>query len=350
MSFMSKRITILYTELADYSLACFRALKECEVKLMLIHWPINPEAPFQFDLSFCKHVISRNERSDEDLVKSVRDFNPDLILCSGWMDKTYMNICEQHRNKVPVVLSMDNHWTGSLKQHLAILIAPFKLLNTFNRAFVPGNAQKDYALRLGFKEMHIQRGFYSAYTAKFQSVFETTHEQKKNNFPKRFLYLGRYVEHKGIFDLWDAFQKFRVTHPDWELWCVGTGDQFENRVEADGIRHFGFIQPSEMLPILQETGVYILPSHFEPWGVSVHEMAVAGFPMLLSDKIGSEEAFLKGNGREFQSGNVDSLLDAMQWIAQQDVSQLTQMAERSNALGLRNTPEIWAEKLLSFLK
>jgi len=317
--------------------------------MQLIHWPINPEAPFKFDLSFIDEVYSRDKLDDAQLKQQVLDFAPDLVLCSGWMDKTYMKICKQHVGRVPVVLSMDNHWTGSIKQHIATLIAPFKLLNTFNRAFVPGEAQKDYALRLGFKEEHIQTGFYSADTTKFQSVFETTHAQKKNNFPKRFLYLGRYVEHKGIFDLWDAFQKFKTSYPDWELWCVGTGDQFENRVETEGIKHFGFIQPSEMLPILQETGVYILPSHFEPWGVSVHEMAVAGFPMLLSDKIGSREAFLDGNGREFESSNVDSLLEAMQWIAKQEVTELNRMAERSNELGLKNTPEVWAGKLLSFL-
>jgi glycosyltransferase involved in cell wall biosynthesis len=344
------KVSILYTELADYSIACFRALKRQNIDLMLIHWPINPEAPFQFDLSFCDTVISRNEMSGESLIRAVKDFNPDLILCSGWLDKAYLKICTRYSNRIPVVLSMDNHWTGSIKQRIATLIAPFKILNAFNRAFVPGEAQRQYALKLGFKESNVQTGFYSADVAKFQSIFEAAHEQKKDNFPKRFLYLGRYVEHKGIFDLWAAFQKFRRSNPDWELWCVGTGDQFHNRVEAEGIKHFGFIQPADMLPILKETGVYILPSHFEPWGVSVHEMAVAGFPMLLSDKIGSREAFLDGNGREFEASNVDSLLEAIQWIAKQEVTELNRMAERSNELGLKNTPEIWASTLLSFLK
>jgi len=347
---MRKRIAILYTELADYSVACFRALKRQNIDLILIHWPINPEAPFQFDLTFCDQVISRNEMSDESLISTVKDFNPDLILCSGWLDRVYLNICTRRSNRIPVVLSMDNHWTGSIKQRIATLIAPFKILNAFNRAFVPGEAQRQYALKLGFEEASIKTGFYSSDTGKFQSVFENTGDQKKLDFPKRFLYLGRYVEHKGIFDLWDAFQKFRLTDPEWELWCVGTGDQFENRVKAEGIKHFGFIQPVDMLPILKETGVYILPSHFEPWGVSVHEMAVAGFPMLLSDKIGSKEAFLDGNGHEFESGNVDSLLEAMQWTAKQEVTELNRMAERSNELGLKNTPEIWASTMLSFLK
>ena len=61
-----------------------------------------------------------------------------------------------------------------------------------------------------------------------------------------------------------------------------------------------------MLPILQGCGVYILPSHFEPWGVSVHEMGVAGFPMLaLPDAIGAlaRPSSKKGRtGRSFLLG------------------------------------------------
>jgi len=69
----------------------------------------------------------------------------------------------------------------------------------------------------------------------------------------------------------------------------------------------------------------------------------------LCDKIGSREAILDGNGREFEASNVYSLLEAMQWIAKQEVTELNRMAERSNELGLKNTPEVWAGKLLSFL-
>ena len=107
-----------------------------------------------------------------------------------------------------------------------------------------------------------------------------------------------------------------------------------------------------MEPLLRETGIYILPSQVEPWGVSVHEMAVAGFPMLLSDAVGAREAFLvEGqNGAVFQSRNSASLLEKMQWIASLDQGQLLTMSEHSHTLGMQNTPEIWASTLLSILK
>jgi glycosyltransferase involved in cell wall biosynthesis len=352
ISFQRFKIVVLYTELADYSLSCLKTLSGEGVDIWLVHWPINPEAPFQFDLSFCQAHYSRNQISDEELSRIVSDFVPDLILCSGWMDKGYVKLCRNWKHKATTVLAMDNHWTGSVKQHVAALVAPFTIKRAFGRAFVPGQPQRQYALKLGFKSEAIETGFYAADTEKFKGYNKEIQEVKAKDGAKRFLFLGRYVQHKGIFDLWEAFRRFRAEHQDWELWCVGAGDQYEHRVEGDGIKHFGFVQPDQLLPILKECDVYILPSHFEPWGVSVHEMAVAGFPMILSDKIGAKEAFLKDNenGKVFPSGDVQALYEAMIWVAEQHPSKLEHMGRLSHELGMQNTPQLWAEKLLHMVE
>lgn len=345
------KILILYSELAEYSLACFRQLHRVGARIALIHWPVNPEAPFLFDLSFCAVHYSREQLTDQALSKVVDEFSPDLILCSGWMDKGYVKVCRKWRSKMPVVLSMDNHWNGSLKQQLARIISPFTIRRTFSHAFVPGEAQKQYALKLGFPSEHIKTGFYAADADKFENYFRQISEERQITFPTRFLYLGRYIHHKGIFDLWEAFKKFHDKDPSWELWCVGTGDRFEHRVEAPGIRHFGFVQPSELLPILKQCGVYILPSHFEPWGVSVQEMAIAGFPMLLSDKVGARETFLEEgkNGATFKTGDTEELFARMLWIASRPKEELGLMAQKSHELGISLKPQAWARTLLSFL-
>lgn len=343
------RIVILYTELADYTIACLKALKQKQAEILLVYWPVKAEAPFQFDLNFIDHVFSRENLSDELLLKKVKSFQPDLILSSGWMDKGYYAVCKALKNKSVTVLSMDNHWTGSIKQQVASFLAPFTLKRAFSKAFVPGQVQKQYALKLGFKESDIKTGFYAADVSKFNLYYQEI-QATRNEFPKRFLYLGRYVRHKGIFDLWQAFSTFRKANSDWELWCVGTGDDFENRMEADGIRHFGFIQPDQLLPILKQVGIYILPSHFEPWGVSVQEMAIAGLPLLLSDKIGSKEQYLKHgvNGFEFESISPESLLKRMKMMADLDSEKLNEMSKQSHNLGLRITAENWADQVLSF--
>jgi glycosyltransferase involved in cell wall biosynthesis len=347
----SPRIAILYSELADYSLACFRALSNQDAEVLLVHWSLNPEAPFQFDLSFVRHLYSRDTLNNESLLKVVSDFDPHLILSSGWLDKGYLRVCRKFQKKIPTVLSMDNHWVGSFKQLMARLVSPFTIRRAYSHAFVPGAIQKEYALKLGFPNEAIMLGFYSADVEKFNGIYEAIKEVKEDRLPHRFLYLGRYVEHKGIYDLWNAFNEVRKDHPNWELWCVGTGAEYENRVKGDGIRHFGFVQPNDLEPILKKTSVYILPSHFEPWGVSVQEMAISGFPLILSDEIGSREAFLRTgeNGEVFKAGSVEQLIHSMRLMAAKSDDKLLKMCQNSHNLGNSNSPDIWASSLYSII-
>lgn len=345
------KIVILYTELADYVVACFRALHERGHALCLVHWPINSEAPFEFDLSFVEHLVDRSTISDKELMNIVMSFEPDLLLCSGWVDKTYVQIGRKLRKSKTVrVLSFDNHWKGSAKQHLATALAPFSLLKAFDGAFVPGGIQRIYASKLGFTDDSVKTGFYCADDKKFANYYAEIVQSKREAMPKRFLYFGRYIERKGIFDLWEAFLLFQKEFPDWELWCAGSGEEFSNKVEAEGIRHFGFIQPEDLKPLLQQTSIYILPSHFEPWGVAVQEMAIAGFPMILSDTVGAAEAFLDPgrNGQLFKAKSVESLYGSMRSLALSSNDELFTMSEESHKIGTTHSVNQWVSTLLSF--
>ena len=82
---------------------------------------------------------------------------------------------------------------------------------------MPGKRQRQFAKKLGYKSSEISEGFYSADVDLFSSYFEKAKESKSSNFPKRFIYVGRYVKHKGIFDMWNAFIELQKEHPnDWE--------------------------------------------------------------------------------------------------------------------------------------
>ena len=94
-----------------------------------------------------------------------------------------------------------------------------------------------------------------------------------------------------------------------------------------------------------------MPSIYEPWGVSVHEIAAAGFPMLLSKNVGSSEEFLDENinGYYFNSGNKREIKEKLKKIINLKETDLLTMGDKSFNLSLRNSPKIWAEKLISLL-
>jgi glycosyltransferase involved in cell wall biosynthesis len=217
---------------------------------------------------------------------------------------------------------------------------------------VPGKPQRQFAKKLGYKSSEISEGFYSADVDLFSSYFEKAKESKMSNFPKRFIYVGRYVKHKGIFDMWNAFIELQKEQPnDWELWCIGTGDEFDNKIEHGKIKHFGFVQPENFLEYIEKTGVYILPSYVEPWGVSLHEFAAAGFPLVCSDKIGASEKFIKKgkNGYVFPAGDIEAIKDAFRKVIDLSENELLDMQKKSIELSLLITPKKWANTLMKLL-
>ncbi|MBA3900310.1 MAG: glycosyl transferase family 1, partial [Bacteroidetes bacterium] len=191
----TKKILFLYTELAVYFLCCIKALaKEEGNEIHIVHWPLNPEAPFEFDFPKQVKFYPKKEYSRINLLKLAAQINPDLIYCSGWVDKDYLKICRKFRNKIPVVVGFDNQWTGSTKQWLAVAARSFTIAPYFSHAWVPGESQAEFALNLGFGPQRILKGFYSADFDYFHSLYLKNKESKQTHFPKCFIYVGRYIE------------------------------------------------------------------------------------------------------------------------------------------------------------
>lgn len=264
------KVVFLYTEIAGYFLACVEELAK-SAEVLIVRWPVNKEAPFNFGANSSVQIYDRKSFSESELTELVTNFNPDILICSGWIDKGYLKTSRSFRKKIPVVISLDNQWTGSIKQRIACLTSPFYLKKIFTHAWVPGKPQEEYAKKLGFGT-NILLNFYCADTNLFDQIYKRTFSAKEKQFPHRFLYVARYVEYKGIFELWKAFAEFcKESKSDWELWCLGTGDQWEKRMIHPKIKHVGFVQPGDMEEYISQTGVFVLPSKFEPWGVSLQE-------------------------------------------------------------------------------
>jgi glycosyltransferase involved in cell wall biosynthesis len=332
----------LYTELADYTMACLRALKNSDtgVEIMVIHYPVNPEAPFKLDSRGVGQFISiTNLKTDLQLIQVVKQFDPGIIISSGWSNKRYLMVCRKYKNRIRTVLTMDNHWQGSIRQRVLSVIAKFYFSRIFDCCWVPGDPQVQYAKKLGFRSDKIFRGFYCCYQNNFP--------KKKVSIPKRMICVARYIPSKNYSTLWNAFIRWQDGQTDkWELWCAGTGSEFHNRRQHPAIRHLGFVSPEDWDAIVSETGVFILPSLFEPWGVVVQEFAAAGFPLILSETVGAATQFLNGsNGFTFDPKSEYELVECFNKISFLSVEELGKMAEVSNVLANSISFENWCSTI-----
>ena len=142
-------ILFLYTELADYVVNCCKELAK-KGKVHIVRWPVNKEAPFQFDFGNELKVYEKDKYTFEELNQLIVTINPSIIICSGWIDKDYLKLVKPYFKKIPTVITLDTKWTGSLKQHAASVLSRAYITNRFSHIWVPGKAQSIYASKLGF--------------------------------------------------------------------------------------------------------------------------------------------------------------------------------------------------------
>jgi glycosyltransferase involved in cell wall biosynthesis len=341
------RILFLYSELAGYFLACAEELgKHPDVEAVaIVHWPAKPEAPFHF-YSTEQYSLVEKVALGSRLRSYVEDFRPTALICSGWMDPDYNRIAKEWRLHIPSVLALDNWWTGSWKQWLAVWTSPLYILRHFNRAWVPGAPQKPFAEKMGFKGERLALGSYCADARPFERVWE---ERQGREPSKKLLYVGRYLEVKGVVELWEAFAGLSDAFPEWELHCIGTGDLWEQRKIHPKIFHHGFKQPHELHPYLVDAACFVMPSKKEPWGVVLHEMAIAGLPLLASDRVGAASAFLREgeNGFMFSLGQIS---DALERFMDMPPTSLRQYELASRRFGTEHLPVHWVGELLKLIQ
>ena len=327
---------------------------ECfEIDAHVVKYPVDAIAPFELNLEnkFITYY-DRNHFNDDQLLLFVKSINPDIILCSGWIDKGYLNVCKWYKGKIKTLLKFDNPWRNTAKQNIARILGPLVLKKYFSGCWVSGLPQRVYAKKLGFKEEEICEGMYSADVDFFYSQYKKNISSKQKSFPKIILYVGRYAKLKGVEELWKAFVLFHEKNQSaWELWCIGKGDLITTFPQHEKIKNFGFVQPHDMDQYIRRSGIFILPAHYEHWGVVVHEFAAAGFPLICSQTTSAAFAFLKDeyNGFYHEPENINSLVNVFEKISCLNNLELNTMGERSAQLAKQITPEIWGGLVWKFI-
>ena len=345
----SKNVLILFSRLSDYMLYTFESYtKANDVALHVVKKrPDLSEAPFQFNLNISNiRFYEQEEFSNSDLLNFTNSLQPDLIICSGWANPKYNYVIKKVHQSITCILTMDNQYHGTFKQKLGLIYSRLYITPRFKAIWVPGTPQRNYALKLGFKEDAIFEGWYVANALSFLR----TEPIKK--VTKKFVFVGRYVAHKGIKDLCEAFIKAQSqNNSDWELHCIGTGPIKEDLPVHPNIKHLGFLQPEALKTYASEVGVFVLPSHFEPWGLVVQEFALAGFPLIVSNAVGAATSFVTSqSGYIYEAHNKVALQDSLEQFMAKTETELCEMGKESIILGKLVNTMHWAKTLNRLLE
>jgi glycosyltransferase involved in cell wall biosynthesis len=134
----------------------------------------------------------------------------------------------------------------------------------------------------------------------------------------RYLFVGRFIERKGIDVLLAAFR--RVDRG--ELWLAGDGPlrpYVEGEVEKDPrIRFLGYANEDSLPELYRQADVLVVPSLFEPWGLVVHEGLAYGLPVIATDQVAAADDLVDPgvNGYVVRAGSHEALARVMGSVAE----------------------------------
>lgn len=204
------------------------------------------------------------------------------------------------------ILMADNNWTGNVRQRF---IDPLRhrimLSNRFDGVFVPGAAGARWAKRMKYKGP-IAMGMYGADPQIFSAGPPLSQRAK------RLFFVGQFIKRKNVVDLSQAFGQIADQFPEWTLQICGGGEQQKDIVRHPAIFVDGFIQPADLSKNLQNARALVLPSLKEHWGLVVHEAALSGMALALSDVVGAAEDLARPeNAVLFKPGDKEAMKTAL---------------------------------------
>lgn len=287
--------------------------------------------------------------TSKDLLSFILKINPCIMVVAGWSEVDYLNVSRIVRKKIniPVVSVIDTQFIFRIKQIIGFLTSKFYIKPSFSHFWVPGVRQYEFARLLGYKKENI---IFNSLSCDVNLFNKANVNHKENNYPKNFLYVGRYSPEKGLELLIEAWVSI-VEKKGWTLTLVGNGPLKEKLTSIKSIKVLDFMEQTELVKLAQNSGCFVLPSLYEPWALVIQEFAAAGLPIICSDACGASTFFVENgyNGYIFKTGDFKSLSQCLNHIINLDSENLVTMGKRSVQLSNRVTPEISAFSLLSII-
>jgi glycosyltransferase involved in cell wall biosynthesis len=345
------RIGILWTRLSGYLNACLKELASRDgVELFVSHRAPELNAPFdESQFAWIENRFMWRTNSElQGLDDRLQKFDPQILVFAGWSVPVYRSIAKSSKGKRLRIMTMDNCWLGTPKQKLATAIASYYLRPLADKVWLPGERQALFARKLGFEQHAILRGLYCCDERRVESVYKDRLASELA-VPRAFLFVGRFVQEKGIDTLAEAYAMYRANCPNpWPLICCGAGPMRSLLENKPGVQLEGFLQPDQLLSRFRSAGCLVLPSNLEPWAVVVHEAASAGLLILASEHVGAAVHLVQDhyNGYIFGGKDARGLASLMGLVSAQTDRRLNEMSRASHSLSMQFSVTRWVDTLL----
>jgi glycosyltransferase involved in cell wall biosynthesis len=367
---------VLLTEIiAPYRIPVFNALaqrNELELHVLFLsendpslrQWQVyKDEIQFHYEVlpSWRRRLGKFNALINRGVAAALNRIKPDAILCGGYNYlASWQAAYWAKRHRVPLLVWSESTAFDGRGRHLLVEFLKRRFLEFCSAFVVAGQSSQRYLENLGIAEELI----FTAPNAVDTSLFAASaaearkcESQVRARYslpPRYFLYVGRLVEAKGIFELLDAYA---LLNPELRsqvgLVFVGDGaDRPElmrkaSQIAPGTIQFAGFVH-RENLPVFYALAdALIFPTHSDPWGLVVNEAMSCSLPVIVSYVAGCAPDLVKNgwNGFIIPPREASQLSTSMSLLASDSGLRL-EMGMRSREQIEANSPNAWAEGIV----
>lgn len=172
----------------------------------------------------------------------------------------------------------------------------------------------------------------------------------KHKGPLRFLFAGLINARKGVPLLLEAWQNLRP--PNAELWLVGGASR--NAIELipnlPGLKYWGRVPHREVVRLMQQCDVFVLPSYFEGFGLVLLEAMACGLPIMTTTATAGPDIITEGvDGWNFTPGDLVRLEELMT-LCLENAAQLVEMGRQARVKAEKFTWNAYGDRWLNILR
>jgi glycosyltransferase involved in cell wall biosynthesis len=345
---MKRRLVLITEIIAPYRIPVFNALAArddidlhviflSETDPSLRQWLVyKDEIHFAYEVlpAFRRRLGKYNLLLNRGLESALKRARPQAILCGGYSYlASWQALCWARREHVPFLLWLESTAADQRRRSLVVEALKRRFVARCQAFVVPGKASRAYLEQFAVPESSIFEAPNAVDNAFFKDHAEQARADRdalraKLRLPARyFLYTGRLVSAKGVFNLLNAYARLDpALRSVVSLVLVGDGParselaQRAARIQPGVVQLTGFVQKAALPSFYALSDVLVFPTHSDTWGFVVNEAMACGLPVVVADVAGCAVDLVEDgwNGKIVPANDAAELASAMQYLAGHD--------------------------------
>jgi glycosyltransferase involved in cell wall biosynthesis len=345
---MKRRLVVITEIIAPYRIPVFNVLAAyddidlhviflSETDPSLRQWLVyKDEIRFSYEVlpAFRQRLGKYNLLINRGLDAALRHTRPESILCGGYNYlASWQALRWAGKHRVPFLLWLESTAADQRRRTAVVEVLKRRFLARCQAFVVSGKASKAYLRQFALPDASIFQAPNAIDNAFFIEHAEQARAGRdviraKLSLPDRyFLYVGRLVPAKGVFELLDAYAKLDpALRSVVGLVLVGDGPARSDLMERAAhirpglIQCSGFVQKDGIAAYYALADALVFPTHSDTWGFVVNEAMACALPVIVTEVAGCVADLVEDgwNGKVAPVNDPAKLASAMEYLAVRD--------------------------------